>query len=186
MTNFMRTNPIGSSARAALGIAVLATLLASLTGCAGPIAAQAVIDREIEWASAMQRKDIAALEGLMAPDFRLTLEEIPPFAMTIDEGNPSPGLAGWRWRQNLAGMSFGRIEMASVDVKPISGDIVAVNMRMTLEEWTADGPGGADDLSGVYDLTDIWVDRDGTWRVISRYSRPLEGAPRPRPDFVVE
>ncbi|NRA57627.1 MAG: nuclear transport factor 2 family protein [Phycisphaerales bacterium] len=181
----MNRSPM-ACAPALLCIAVLAALAAPLVGCTSMETARTVIDREVELASAMQRKDIAALEGLMAPDFRLTLQEIPPFAMTIDEGNPSPGLPGWRWRQNLTGMSFGRIELASVDVKPISGDMVAINMRMTLEEWTADGPGGADDLSGVYELTDIWVNRDGTWRVISRYSRPLDGAARPRPDFVIE
>ena len=159
-------------------------LLALLPACATSDHA-AVIDREIEMATAMRAKDIQTLEGLMAPDFRLALQEIPPFAMTVDNGNPAPGLPGWRWRGNLANMSFGRIELAGVDAVSIDEDLIAVNMTMTLDEWTAEGQEGADDLSGSYDLTDIWLNRDGEWRIFSRYSRPRPGVDRPRADFVI-
>jgi hypothetical protein len=147
---------------------------------------KAVLDREIEFVTAMQAKDMTALEQLMAPDFRLTLEEIPPFALTVDQGNPSPGLPGWRWRANLASMSFGRIELAGVETISLAEDMVAINMTMTLEEWTARGPAGTQDNSGTYDLTDIWLNRDGTWRIISRYSRLRQDAERQEPDFVLD
>ena len=70
------------------GSAALAITL--LTSCATN--SGAVIDREVEFVTAMHAKDLAALEQIMAPDFRLTGKEIPPFALTADavaEG-PSP------------------------------------------------------------------------------------------------
>lgn len=167
---------------------IAAPLLAALSlmpACATSDHA-AVIDREVRWATAMRDKDMPTLEGLMAPDFRLTHEAIPPFALTIDEGNPAPGLPGWRWRRNLDAMSFGRVELAGVDAVSIDDDLIAVNMTMTLDEWTADGPDGVGDNSGSYDVTDIWVNRDGEWRVFSRYARPYDGGARPRPDFVID
>lgn len=164
-------------------LTLFAPALPLLAACSGTHHA-AVIDREVELITAMQRKDMATLESVMAPDFRLTLEEIPPFALTIDEGNPAPGLPGWRWRANLGSMTFGQIEIAGVDAISIADDLIAVNMTMTLDEWVSDGPAGPEDISGIYDLTDVWVNRDGEWRVISRYSRPRPDAQRPRPDFV--
>jgi hypothetical protein len=166
-------------------VAIIALAALILPACAVS-GHHAVIQREIDFATAMQQKDIAALEDIMAPDFRLTLEKIPPFALTIDEGNPSPGLPGWRWRGNLEQMSFGRIEMARVDSVRISDDLVAVNMVMTLDKWVAEDPRGARTLSGSYELTDTWLNRDGTWRIIGRYSRPRPDMQRPSPDFVME
>ena len=146
-----------------------------------------MLAREVAWAEALRHKDMETLEELMAPDFRLTLRELSPFALTADEGNPAPGLPGWRWRRNVTGMSFGRIELASIEVIPIAEDFAAVNMRMTLAEWRSESPEGSRDHSGVYDITDFWVARDGVWRAIGRYSRPLdESATSPEPDYVVD
>ena len=177
---------MGHATTDSVAAAAAASLAVFLGACASSGVHTEVVDREVEWATAMRANDLDALEQIMAPDFRLTGKEIPPFAMTIDNGNPGPGLAGWRWRRNLSGMSFGTIEMANVETFEIADDLIAVNMRMYLDEWSAAGPGGAQDLSGSYDLTDIWVNRDGAWRVQSRYTRPVgRTAARPVPEHVI-
>ena len=114
----------------------LATGALLLPGCESFELHSRIIDRSATMATAMQQKDMETLERVMAPDFRLTLEEIPPFALTVDQGNPAPGLPGWQWRENLQGMSFGRITMSSIDTVQLADDLMAMNMRMTLEEWT--------------------------------------------------
>ncbi len=141
-----------------------------------------VIEREYAWTEAMRINDTDALFNIMAPDFRLTFEEIPEFMLTIDNGQPVPGTPRWRWMANAEGMSFGPIEIHDLDTVEIADDLVAVNMRMYLHDWRE--PTG-EVLPPFYDLTDIWVNRDGEWRVITRYSRPLdESTPRSTPDYV--
>jgi len=150
-----------------------------LAGCA--TSRHAVVEREHAWTRAMQAKDTAALKDIMAPDFRLTFEQIPPFLLTIDNGEPVPGTPRWRWIENTMAMSFGPIELYNIDTVEIADDMVAVNHWMYLEDWTE--PDGTP-IPPLYELTDIWLNRDGDWRVITRYSRPLDpDTPRPAPDY---
>lgn len=142
-----------------------------------------VVQREFAWADAMRAKDMAALRDIMAPDFRLTVEEIPEFMLTIDNGEPVPGTPRSRWLANLEDMSFGPVEISNVNTVNIASDLVAVNMWMYLEDWR--GPDGT--IPALYELTDIWLNRDGQWRVITRYSRPLDpSTPRPKPEYVAD
>lgn len=163
-------------------LVTLVLLAVLLPGCA--TSHIDVIEREYAWTEAMRTKDTEALLDIMAPDFRLTFEEIPGFMLTIDNGQPVPGTPRWRWLANMEGMAFGPIEIHDIDTVEIADDLVAVNMRMYLHDWRE--PTG-EMIPPYYDLTDVWLNRDGTWRVITRYSRPLDAStPRSAPDFVSE
>ena len=77
-------------------------------------------------AEAMAAHDIETLESIMAVDYRLMFDEVPPFGMPAPDGTTYPGLPRHMWLGNLVDMTFGPIEMAKVDVKPIADDLVAV------------------------------------------------------------
>ena len=141
---------------------------ATFTGCA--TSSHHLIEKERNWADAMHAQDRAVLEEIMAPDFRLTFEEIPPFMLTVDNGNSVPGTPRWRWIANTEAMSFETVEMYNMQVVEITEDLAAVNMIMNLPNWAE--PDGTI-IPPLYEVTDIWLNRDGTWRAITRYSRPL-------------
>lgn len=159
---------------------LLLSLPVLISGCSSN--RHEVIEREYAWIDAMRAKDTASLMNIMAPDFRLTFEELPEFMLTIDNGQPVPGTPRWRWLANLEGMSFGPVEVHRIDTVEIAEDLIAVNMKMYLHEWRDES---GEVIPPYYDLTDIWLNRDGQWRVITRYSRPLDAStPRSTPDFV--
>jgi hypothetical protein len=158
----------------------LIALAIALSGCSSKH--HEVIEREYAWTEAMRAKDTDALLEIMAPDFRLTFEEIPEFMLTVDNGQPVPGTPRWRWLANLEGMSFGPVEIHDIETVEIADDLVAVNMRMYLYDWRE---ASGETIPPFYDLTDVWLNRDGQWRVITRYSRPLDASTLPSdPDFV--
>jgi hypothetical protein len=67
-------------------------------------------------------------------------------------------------------MTFGPIEMDRLRVSMQGENVATVRMRMTLHDWFW----GEDPIPAEYDLTDVWVRRDGRWQVINRISEPLE------------
>ena len=124
-----------------------------------------LLEREAEWTRAMREHDLESLDDLLAAEFRLTF--VGTFA-----GPPGgkPEIDRQQWLANLAGMTFGAIEMQDEQVTRFGHDVAAVRMRMVLHDWRI----GDHPLPADYDLTDVWVHRDGRWQIVNRISEPRE------------
>lgn len=129
-------------------------------------AVRQVVDREHEWAESMQAHDFAALDDILAEEFRLTFVEAPDF---IPPGAP-PELPRQAWLDNTRQMTFGSIDMSNLNVYFHGRNVATVRMDMTLEDWRFNG----ELIPPDYELTDIWVRRDGRWQVVNRVSEPVE------------
>lgn len=126
-----------------------------------------LMDREREWADAMSAHDFERLNDILAEEFRLSFVDFPGAL-------PREG-----WLANLRGMTFGPIDMKHSTITMHGENVATVRMRMTLQDWRF----GDDLFPPDYDLTDIWVLRDGRWQVINRISEPLDpSGPAPGPD----
>lgn len=122
-----------------------------------------LLEREQEWTDAMRHHKFDSLEQIMAAEFRLT------FVLLMDRPG-KPETTRERWLENLKHMTFSNIEMHDQHVTMQGESVAVVRMRMTLHDWKIfDHQLGPD-----YDLTDIWVLRDGRWQVINRISEPIE------------
>jgi ketosteroid isomerase-like protein len=128
-----------------------------------PVAASIESDREElaaleeEWMAAMQRRDEARLEELVAPEFTFTAIHIDPDPMT---------------REAWMGAAMGGYTISSFyyDEKRVvvAGDTGVVHARYSqIAHW--DGR----DLSSVFRLTDVWARRGGRWQVVARHSSIL-------------
>ncbi len=112
----------------------------------------------------MRGHDFAALEGILAAEFRLTFVE-------SSDRPGKPEVTREQWLENLKQMTFGPVEMRGMRVTMQGERVAAVRMRMTLEEWKF----GDSLIPPEYDLTDVWVHRDGRWQVVNRISEPVGG-----------
>lgn len=157
------------------GILILTVTAIALSGCqsAGHVSSindqvssrdgSVLLEREQEWTDAMRNHDFDSLEQIMAAEFRLT------FVLLMDRPG-KPETTRERWLENLKHMTVGNIEMHDQHVTMQGESVAVVRMRMTLHDWKIfDHQLGPD-----YDLTDIWVLRDGRWQVINRISEPIE------------
>ncbi len=141
------------------------TLLISV-GLAAALAAAANADDrsditalEAEWGRAFLAADYAAVERIVAPEFKLLRVE--------DEGS-----AGFtpreRWLTNARGMTFNEYETKVIDVS-IVGDTAVATVEGRWKVSMA-GRGSRDER---FVLTDTWIKRDGSWQAMFRHSRPL-------------
>jgi ketosteroid isomerase-like protein len=122
---------------------------------------------ERQWAAAFARKDIAALQNMMADGYSLVIAvESMPLQMV--------GRDAW-----LEALQSYEIQEASVDhIHVRIYDCVAVALMLWRQKATLDGA----DRSAVFMLTDIWVDVGGEWKLAERHSSRPEhpGAARPQ------
>lgn len=122
---------------------------------------------ERQWAAAFQRKDVAALQKMMADGYSLVIAV---------ESLPLQVVPRNAWLEALADYS---ITEASVDHMHVRmyGD-VAVAVMLWRQTATLHG----EDRTAVFMLTDIWVNVDGEWRLAERHSSRPEhpGAARPQ------
>jgi ketosteroid isomerase-like protein len=133
-----------------------ATASASLAG-------QELINAEQEWMTAVAKHDEAALRRIVADDFTMTsafstgeLENKDSFVKNASQG--------------VSGMSF---EYHDTQVH-MYGDTGIVKTRVKIT-YTFNGQ----DRSGDYMVTDVWVNRDGRWQVVTRHSS-LPAKPTPK------
>ena len=106
---------------------------------------------EHAWMEAIQRKDTAALERILAPEYTYT----------------ASGQGRWTrqgWLETVAIYDIHRFEFVEIDVR-VYGDAAVV-----LSHYRQDGSVGGAPRSGEFLLTDVWVRRDGTWQVVARSS----------------
>lgn len=163
-------------------VLVFASILTLSAGCATGqhagthkshrnAADEALKQREQAWADAMRKHDVAALEQILADEFRLTFVELIP-------GRPGkPEVARELWLENLKSMTFGPIEMRDTHITMLGQNVAAVRFRMILADWKW----GEHVIPPNYDVTDIWVLRDGRWQVVNRISEPLDAPSGPPP-----
>ena len=122
---------------------------------------------ERQWAAAFARKDIAALQSMMADGYSLVIAV---------EGLPLQVVGRNAW---LEALDHYDIEEASVDhIHVRIYDCVAVAVMLWRQKASLDGA----DRNAVFMLTDIWVDVSGEWKLAERHSSRPEhpGAARPR------
>ncbi len=122
---------------------------------------------ERQWAAAFARKDISALQDMMADGYALVIAV---------EGLPLQVTGRNAW---LEALDHYEIQEASVDhIHVRIYDCVAVAVMLWRQKATLDGA----DRSAVFMLTDIWVDVSGEWKLAERHSSRPEhpGAARPQ------
>lgn len=110
-----------------------------------------LMGREREWMDAVARKDLAALDRIVGEDYVYT----------------ASGQGRWsrqRWMDAVAIYDLERFAFLEVDVRAY-GDVAVVLSRYEQEAAIAGNPRG-----GEFLLTDVWVRRDGAWRVVARSS----------------
>ena len=108
------------------------------------------------WMQAMQDRDEARLEELVAPGFRFTALHLAPEPMSREQ---------WMGAA-LGGYHIISFAYESMDID-VFGDTAVVHARFSqIASYTVD-------LSNVFRLTDVWSRRDGRWQVVARHSSIL-------------
>jgi len=119
---------------------------------------QELIDLSVEWMQAVERKDRAALERLVADDFSIDKPgqpQPPDFA-----GKPHKQV----WIQNAIEIDSHSYKYRGFKVR-LYGDMAVVT---ALLDFKVKRKGGWFTLSSDAEVTDIWVRRDGRWQVVFR------------------
>ncbi|MDB5492806.1 MAG: SnoaL 3 multi-domain protein [Phenylobacterium sp.] len=115
---------------------------------------------EHRFAEVILAKDMAQLETLLAPEYRLV-------------GVRSTGTSDMprdAWLAALPGMVFHRFELSVASVE-VFGDTALAAVQGS---WALDFNGRRIDES--FYVTDIWVRREGGWRIVRRHSSPYQPA----------
>ena len=112
---------------------------------------------EQEWMSAMQARDMARLEQLVADGFRFTAIHLNPEPMTREQW-----MGAAREGYTITSFAFEEIEI------DVFGDTAVIHARysqVASYQHTS--------LSNAFRLTDIWSRIDGRWQVVARHSSIL-------------
>ena len=115
---------------------------------------------EIDFSKAIVEKDMARLEALLAPEYRLV-------------GVRSTGTSDMprdAWFAGLGRMVFSRFEPTVSSVE-VFGDTALATVEGS---WALEFDGRQIDES--FYVTDVWVRRDGQWRIVRRHSSPYQPA----------
>src|SRR5215218_3552937 len=109
------------------------------------------------WMQAVEDRDMATLERLVAPEFRFMAIHLNPEPMTREQWMDAA-------REGYTIVSFA-YESMDIDVH---GDTAVVHSRYSqiasLHQTS---------LSNAFRLTDVWSRLDGQWRVVARHSSIL-------------
>jgi ketosteroid isomerase-like protein len=112
---------------------------------------------EEEWMSAMQARDAARLEELVAHGFRFTALHLAPEPMSREQ---------WMGAA-MGGYHIVSFAFQSKDID-VFGDTAVIHAR-----YSQIANYDAVDLSHGYRLTDVWARIDGRWQVVARHSSIL-------------
>ncbi len=116
---------------------------------------------ELKWMDALKLRDASTLGQILADDFVIV----------------SPRLPGAHGRRDkylnhaLRDLKLVSYEFNDLTVR-LYGRAAVVSGRLKQSAATIAG----EDLSGDYFITDVWISRDGFWRVVSRHASPLPAA----------
>jgi ketosteroid isomerase-like protein len=140
-----------ASAPAAAPVVPAAAKSASPGASANASADEATLRRlSVEWMQALERKDRAALEATLAPDYRLRF----PGDKAADATDRAT------WLKNAMEMDWTRFAYENVDVR-VRGDLGVVSSHLRFH--VSPMPFELD--SGV---VDVWERRNGRWQVVER------------------
>jgi hypothetical protein len=109
-------------------------------------------DRQRAWMEAGQRKDLEALERILAPEYAYT---------ATGQGRTTRQ----QWLDTVAIYDLQSFEIVEIEARPY-GDDVAVVLSRYRQEATLDGV----PRSGEFLITDVWVKRGDLWQVAARSS----------------
>jgi len=115
---------------------------------------------ERRFARGVLRKDIRALEALLALEYRLV-------GVRSTGTSDMPRLA---WFAALGRMNFKALDLATTSVE-VHGDMALATVEGS---WELEFDGRAID-ERVY-VTDVWIKRDGRWQIVRRHSSPYPRA----------
>ena len=134
-----------------------------------PSLVEEITEMEMQWASAIQGRDLATMQAILADDCALVVGI---------QGQPLKIVARDPLLATLPGY---HVESFSIDDIRVTayGDLVVAVMLFT-QKATADGQ----DRSAQFLLTDIWVKTPAGWRVAERHSSRPELPPAAEPSVV--
>ena len=118
---------------------------------------QELAELEQAWMQAMEDRDEARLDGLVAPGFRFTALHLAPEPMSREQWMGA-AMGGYR----IVSFVF-----QSMDID-VFGDTAVIHAR-----YSQIANYDAVDLSHGYRLTDVWARIDGRWQVVARHSSIL-------------
>lgn len=131
--------------------------LASTSPAALRADSEAIRALEQQWGQAFLQRDSAALERIVAPEFRLMRAENGTVLFTPRD----------RWFANAQRMTFQEYEVQVTDVL-VSGDTAVATVEGRWKIGRADRT-----REERFILSDTWVRRDGRWQVVYRHSTPF-------------
>lgn len=127
---------------------------------------QQIIKMETRWADALKRQDVAAASQILADDYVLVIAV---------QGEPIRTVPREQW---LKGLKDYVTEANSIDEIRVGvyGNTAVVFMLYTQKATVRN-----QDRSAQFAITDIWVKRQGRWRVAERHSSRPEPRAAARP-----
>ncbi len=116
---------------------------------------------ETKWMDALKLRDASTLGQVVADDF---VSVSPRAAGVVSD------------RAKYLEHATRELKLTSYEFRDLTvrlyGRTAIVSGHLTQTASAANG----EDLGGSYFFTDVWVSRDGTWRVVSRHASPLPAA----------
>lgn len=131
-----------------------------------PHAEADVAELERRWAAAFAKKDISALQKLMADGYNLVIAV---------EGMPLQVVPRNAWLESLDAYSIEAAQIEQMHVR------VYGNVAVTVLLWRQEASLHGRDRSARFMLTDVWVKQASGWKLAERHSSRPEhpGAARP-------
>ena len=111
-----------------------------------------------DWMQAVEDRDMARLEEIVAPGFRFTAIHLNPEPMTREQWMDAA-------REGYTIVSFA---YESMDV-----DIHGDNTAVVHSRYSQIASYSTVNLSNVFRLTDVWSKHSGSWQVVARHSSVL-------------
>jgi ketosteroid isomerase-like protein len=112
---------------------------------------------EEDWMAAMQARDEAALERLVAPGFRFTALHLAPEPMS---------------REQWMGAALGGYTITTFAFEDIQVDVFG-ETAVIHSRYSQIATYSTVNLSNVFRLTDVWSKHSGRWQVVARHSSVL-------------
>lgn len=111
---------------------------------------------ERKWMEALRLRDASTLSQIIADDFTL----VSPRLVV------SPGGREKYFHHAMRDLSLASFDFEELKVR-LYGRVAVVSGRLKQSATV-----GGEDWGGTYLVTDVWVSRDGFWRVVSRHASP--------------
>ena len=110
---------------------------------------------ERTWATAIVNKDTETLDKLLAPEFNGT----------------TPAGVNYTKEMAIADLKSGVYVVAEMYFDEISVNVYG-NTAVAFIKQNEKSKYGSEDFSGVYYYTDVWIRKDGRWRVVASHGSP--------------